>query len=65
MFCFQNKAYGHHLYYCECIGEPSMSDEGDAIGEYPRDEIMNELNDTKPTDFFDKFFSLDFQNLLP
>jgi ADP-ribose pyrophosphatase YjhB (NUDIX family) len=41
-----------HLYLCQCTGEPRMSDEGDVIGWFTRDEITGELPLTRPTGYF-------------
>jgi len=41
-----------HLYLCECIGEPRMSDEADVIGWFSRGEIINKLELTRPTGLF-------------
>ena len=46
-----------HLYLCQCTGEPRLSDEGDVIGWFTRDEIMDALPLTRPTGYFlDKLF---------
>lgn len=41
-----------HLYRCECIGEPHLSDEGDVIGWYTRAEILDNLPLTRPAAHF-------------
>ena len=47
-----------HLYACQCIGEPRLSEEGDVIGWFTREEIINDLNLVKPAGYFlGKFFN--------
>lgn len=41
-----------HLYLCECLGEPHLSDEGDVIGWYTRTEILEDLRLTRPAAHF-------------
>lgn len=41
-----------HLYLCECLGEPHLSDEGDVIGWYTRTEILEDLHLTRPAAHF-------------
>ena len=41
-----------HLFSCQCVGEPRLSDEGDAIGWFTQDEIINDLKLNKPTGIF-------------
>lgn len=41
-----------HLYLCECLGEPHLSDEGDVIGWYTRQEILENLPLTRPAAHF-------------
>lgn len=41
-----------HLYLCECLGEPHLSDEGDVIGWYTPAEILHDLPLTRPAAHF-------------
>ena len=33
-----------HVYLCQCTGEPRLSEEGDVIGWFTREEILNDLS---------------------
>ena len=41
-----------YLYLGECIGEPTLSNEGDIIGWYSEREILEDLPLTRPTGYF-------------
>ncbi len=41
-----------HVYLCQCAGEPRLSEEGDVIGWFTREEIINELPLHGPTALF-------------
>ena len=40
------------LFSCECIGEPSLSEEGDVIGWYTQSEIINNLSLNRASGYF-------------
>ena len=45
------------VFSCECVGEPSLSDEGDVIGWFSQHEIIHDLKLNKASGiFFEKLF---------
>ena len=46
-----------YAYLCQCVGETRLSEEGDVLGWFTRQEIINELKLNKPTGtFFSQLF---------
>jgi len=41
-----------HLYLCQCVGDPRLGEEGDVIGWFTRDEIINDLRLVRPAGYF-------------
>lgn len=41
-----------HLFLCQCVGEPRLSEEGDVIGWFTEEEILQELRLNRPTGVF-------------
>lgn len=38
-----------NFYLCQCVGEPRLSEEGDMVGWFTRDEILGKLRLNRPT----------------